>query len=141
MKNSVRILNEILSGVLLILSMALPASAGIFEQELLTQINRYRSANKLKPLSVSPEYDKLAHEHNLAMQKADKLSHDGFKDRFQRAKAGTCVENVGWNNQTPVLQFQGWKNSSGHNKNMLKPGISKVGINKAGPYVTFFACK
>ena len=121
--------------------MALPALAGSFEQELLVQINNYRETKGLKPLSGSLELDKLAREHSLAMKKADNLSHDGFKERFKKAKARACVENVGWNHQDPTSQFQGWKDSSGHNKNMLNMDISKAGINKTGSYVTFFACK
>jgi uncharacterized protein YkwD len=138
MKYLVRSLSAALLGWSL---MSLPATAGNFEQELLVQINNYREANKLKPLAGSTELDKLAHEHSRAMQKKGKASHDGFKERFKKAKAEACVENVGWNYQTPAAQFQGWENSSGHNKNMLDSDICKAGINKTGPYVTFFACK
>jgi uncharacterized protein YkwD len=48
---------------------------------------------------------------------------------------------VGWNHETPQSLFDGWRKSPGHNRNMLERRVSRVGISKAGPYVTFFACQ
>jgi uncharacterized protein YkwD len=113
-----------------------------FEDELLVLINRYRSTKRLKPLVISPLYADLAREHSQTMLEQDHMSHDGFDERFRRATdAGSCVENVGWNHETPQSLFDGWRKSPGHNRNMLERRVSRVGISKAGPYVTFFACQ
>ena len=137
MKTTVRLLA---ATVLTLLLFVQAATAGQYEEELLVLINRYRSARKLKPLASSQMYNNLAREHSQAMQEQQSLSHDGFDDRFRRAGSRSCVENVGWNHATPQSQFNGWKKSPGHNRNMLSRKINGAGINKTGPYVTFFAC-
>jgi uncharacterized protein YkwD len=125
---------------LLLTSLAVPALAGQFEDELLVLINRYRASRKLKPLVSSPACSELAREHSLAMLEHQRMSHDGADDRFKRSGASSCVENVGWNHETPQSLFTGWKESPGHNRNMLERKISMAGISKSGAYVTFFAC-
>jgi len=142
----VRIMHKMVAGLFAVMMfsgalLATPASAGQFEKDLLVRINSYRAIHKLKPLAASVDLDVLAREHNQTMQKDDKLSHDGFKGRFERSGSNACVENVGWNHETPLSLFNGWKNSPGHNKNMLSPQVHRAGIVKTGPYVTYFACK
>ena len=126
---------------LLLASLAVPALAGQFEEDLLVLINRYRSTKKLKPLASSPQYVELAREHSQTMLEQQSMSHDGFDERFRRAAdASSCVENVAWNHKTPQSLLDGWRKSPGHNRNMLDRKISRAGINKTGAYVTFFAC-
>jgi uncharacterized protein YkwD len=140
MKTTIRLLAATILTLLLFVQ---GATAGQFEDELLVLINRYRSTKKLKPLVSSSMYNDLAREHSQAMQEQQNMSHDGFDDRFRRAGddgARSCVENVGWNHKTPQDQLKGWKNSPGHNRNLLARKINVAGINKTGPYVTFFAC-
>lgn len=128
---------------LLLLSSVGIARADRFDDDLLGLINRYRSARKLKPLASSPQLVELAGEHSQAMQEQERLSHDGFDGRFKRASAEGargCVENVGWNQQTPQALFDAWRKSSGHNRNMLDRKIRSAGISRRGTYTTFFAC-
>ena len=133
---------RLLAATALILLLSVQAAvAGRFEDELLVLINRYRSAHKGKALVSTPLYIDLAREHSQAMQEQQSLGHDGFDDRFRRAgDARGCVENVGWNHETPQSLFNDWKKSPGHNRNMLDRKIRGAGIDKTGPYVTFFAC-
>lgn len=126
---------------MLTLSLVQTATAGQFEEDLLVLINRYRSTKRLKALVSSPLYTDLAREHSQTMQEQQNMSHNGFEDRFRRATdASSCVENVGWNHETPLSLFNGWRKSPGHNRNMLDRKIKRAGINKTGPYATFFAC-
>ena len=126
---------------MLTLMLVQTAGAGQFEDELLVLINRYRSTKKLKPLVSSPQYVALAGEHSQTMLEQQRMSHDGFEERFrQAADAHSCVENVGWNHQTPQSLFDGWRKSPGHNRNMLVLKISRAGISRSGAYATFFAC-
>lgn len=69
------------------------------------------------------------------------MSHNNFDERFREANSRLCVENVGWNYSVPRQMFEGWQKSDGHNQNMLKEGIHRVGIAEIGKYVTFFACR
>ncbi len=112
-----------------------------YERDVLILINKYRASYGLKQLSFSTRLNRLAKQHSQYMQRKSNLSHDLFSSRFQQAKCFTCVENVGWNYSTPKAQFNGWRNSPGHNRNMLNRSINVAGISKVGPYVTFFACK
>ena len=128
---------------LLLAVLAAPACAGGFEDDLLGLINRYRLTKGLKPLASAPQLIDLAEEHSQAMQEQDRMSHDGFERRFKRAAAdgaSSCVENVAWNHPTPRNLLDGWRKSSGHNRNMLERRISRAGISKVGQYITFFAC-
>lgn len=111
-----------------------------FDSELLAEINRYRAAHHLTKLAADDDMARLAKGHSDTMNRENRLSHDGFQDRFRESGRTECVENVGWNFQSPRQQFLGWKASPGHNRNMLMKGITRGGIARSGPYVTFFAC-
>ena len=132
---------RLLAAVLLALVLVQTAAAGQFEDELLVLINRYRSTKKLKALVSTPLYIDLAREHSRFMLEQQSMSHDGFEERFNRVSdARSCVENVGWNHETPKSLFDGWRKSPGHNRNMLERKINKAGISRVGTYTTFFAC-
>ncbi len=140
-KHAERVARLLAVTILVVTLLVQTAAAGQFEDELLVLINRYRSTKKLKAMVSSSQYIDLAREHSQVMQEQQSMNHDGFEDRFRLAvDARSCVENVGWNHKTPQSLFDGWKNSSGHNRNMLERKISRAGIGKSGAYVTFFAC-
>jgi len=90
---------------------------------------------------MDANFNKLAKSHSQYMQKKNALDHDYFQERFTKSGRSLCVENVGWNYSTPEAQFQAWKTSDGHNKNLLNKKIKHAGIAKSGSYVTFFACE
>jgi uncharacterized protein YkwD len=69
-----------------------------------------------------------------------RLSHDGFRDRFDRTRARVCVENVGMNFPHAEAQLDGWRASPGHHRNLLEPKVARMGIARANTYVAFFAC-
>lgn len=122
-------------------SAALPKEDIGYSQALLAQINRYRRNNGLNPLRLDPKLAKLARKHSVMMFQNQQTSHNNFDARFQQAESRLCVENVGWNYDVPVQLFDGWRRSSGHNRNMLKNGLNRAGIAEIGKYVTFFACR
>jgi hypothetical protein len=111
----------------------------IYETELCQLINQYRTAHGLTTLSFNSVLYGLAFDHSQAMSESGVLSHDGFYERCAACGATGCVENVGWNYLTAQAQFEGWKNSPGHDSNMLNTSIKYLGIAKSGPYVTFLA--
>ena len=51
-----------------------------------------------------------------------------------------CVENIGWNYRSPEAQFDGWRASPGHDRNMLDRRVDHMGIGIADDYVTLIAC-
>jgi uncharacterized protein YkwD len=103
-------------------------------------INAYRTQHQLRPLALVESLSALAKEHAVRMAEAQRLSHDGFEDRFSRANATMCVENVGWNYPTPKDAFEAWRNSSGHNRNLLNANVTKMGLAAERSYIVLVAC-
>ncbi len=98
-------------------------------------INSYRKQNKLKPLTLSPELTEAAKGHSRDLAKWDRISHYGSDgsnpwDRVKRTgyKARLAAENVGTGQIDFSEVMRGWKDSPGHNKNLLMADASHMGI-------------
>ena len=96
-------------------------------------ISSYRSSNGLPPVTIDPELMRLASDQAQAMAARDKLDHDvgrPFQDRIQRSgfDASVAVENIGAGYHTLAEAFSGWRDSPPHRANMLKNGVTKLGI-------------
>jgi uncharacterized protein YkwD len=117
-----------------------PVRLSPYEKQLFHSINQYRIRNGLNPLRVDKTLQELAGNHSRNMDAKNCLSHDAFHQRFTQCRRSQCVENVGWNSPTAEDQMKGWKNSAGHNSNLLNKKIRFAGISRCGDYVTFFAC-
>lgn len=109
--------------------------------ELLQSINAYRVRNGVGALAPSTALDALAEAHSRTMARERRLTHDGFRQRTERAGSRACVENVGWNYADARSQLQGWIDSPPHNVNLLDPQIRQAGIGEAAGYVTFLGCR
>jgi len=126
---------------LLLASSAAAAESADFAAELLALINAYRIERGLNRLAPDQDLRGLAAGHSRAMRREARLSHDGFAGRFERSGKSLCVENVGWNAPTPQAQLARWRDSPGHDQNLLEPRLTAAGVAADGPYVTFFACR
>ena len=98
-----------------------------------SMISGYRHNNGLGPVTVDPTLMRLASEQSRAMAQRDKLDHDGARSVNQRIagagfQAKTAVENVGAGYHTLAEAFSGWRDSAPHRANMLKPGVTRMGI-------------
>ena len=113
---------------------------GDYPQRLAALVNQYRVSHGLRALIVDTTVAGLALEHSAAMAKAGQLNHDEFPSRVRRSGFAVCVENVGWNYRSPEGQFDGWRASPGHNRNMLDPRVARMGIGTVADYVTMIAC-
>jgi uncharacterized protein YkwD len=116
------------------------ADTGLYVRKLALLINEYRSNRGLAPLELASELNELASEHSSQMAEQRRLSHDGFRERFDRARARLCVENVGVNFPHGEAQLDGWRASPGHHRNLLEPKVARMGIARSASFVTFFAC-
>lgn len=147
MKESVpmRVLTAIVVALLLAApAMARPAAAPYsegFVQQLANLINSYRQQQGLEPLALADELAALASEHSVSMSAQQQLSHQGFDGRFRGARSRVCVENVAWNHRTPEGMLEGWLRSPGHQRNLVDPAVSRMGLAFSTRYVTFFACR
>jgi uncharacterized protein YkwD len=98
-------------------------------------INQYRTEHGLKPLKLSTELTAAAKLHSKDLAKWDRISHYGSDgsnpwDRVKRAgfKARLAAENVGTGQIDFGEVMKGWKESPGHNKNLLLSDADYMGI-------------
>ena len=98
-------------------------------------INDYRRTNGLKPLKLHPKLVRAAKSHSTDLAKWDRISHYGSDganpwDRVKRAgyNASLAAENVGTGQASFKEVLRGWKESKGHNKNLLLPDAKHMGI-------------
>lgn len=114
--------------------------SGAYVRHLAELINDYRAHSGLGPLELAADLSALASEHAMQMVAHRRLSHDGFRDRFDRTQARICVENVGRNSPHAEAQLDGWRASPGHHRNLLEPRLARMGIARHQAFVAFFAC-
>jgi uncharacterized protein YkwD len=98
-------------------------------------INQYRREKGLKPLKLNPALTEAAKEHSRDLAKWDRISHYGSDgsnpwDRVKRAgyKAKLAAENVGTGQVNFDEVLRGWKESAGHNKNLLLGDAQEMGL-------------
>jgi uncharacterized protein YkwD len=98
-----------------------------------SMISGYRSNNGLPAVALDPELMRLAQAQAEVMAKRDKLDHGAGKPFVQRLKASgydarTAAENISAGYHTLAEAFSGWRDSPPHKANMLKNGVTKLGI-------------
>jgi len=110
------------------------------EEEFLRLINDYRQENDLAPLELSDTLSQAAAWKAQHMAGNDYFAHtDAGIDRtwVQRIRdcgydANTWLgENLAAGNGTAAGAFDQWRNSPGHNANMLNEDFNAIGIGRA----------
>ena len=98
-------------------------------------INQYRAEHGLKPLKLNAQLTEAAKAHSRDLAKWDRISHYGSDgsnpwDRVKRTgfKARLAAENVGTGQIDFGEVIKGWKDSPGHNKNLLLSDAEYMGI-------------
>jgi uncharacterized protein YkwD len=98
-------------------------------------INQYRRDKGLKALRLSSGLTEAAKAHSRDLAKWDRISHYGSDgsnpwDRVKRTgyKARLAAENVGTGQINFDEVMKGWKESPGHNKNLLLADAQEMGI-------------
>jgi uncharacterized protein YkwD len=101
----------------------------------LSLLNLHRLEHGLKPVALSAPLSQAAavHAHDLA--RSDRVSHFGSDgstpwDRVRRAgfEARVAAENVGAGQQTIEELFISWAQSEAHNRNLLNPLATHMGV-------------
>jgi uncharacterized protein YkwD len=98
-----------------------------------SMISQYRQNNGLGSVEVDPALMKLAEQQSQAMASHNKLDHDVKAPLPKRLNAlgypaTLAVENVSAGYHTLAEAFSGWRDSPPHKANMLKNGVTKLGI-------------
>jgi len=98
-----------------------------------SMISQYRQNNGLGAVAVDPDLMRLAETQSGAMAAQNKLDHDVKAPLAKRLASGgypatVAVENVSAGYHTLAEAFSGWRDSPPHKANMLKSGVTKLGI-------------
>lgn len=109
------------------------------EQDFIRRINEYRVANGLNELLVSRKISEAAdwmtsdmadHPDNLSNAHVDTTGGHP-SDRCSRfGYSWGCGENLAAGYETGEEVFEAWRNSPGHNENMLYAGYTVMGISQ-----------
>ena len=115
--------------------MAVPG-AKLDAQAAAIMISQYRQNNGLGTVVVDPELTKLAEQQSQAMAARNKMDHNVKGPLEKRLGASgypakLAVENVSAGYHTLAEAFSGWRDSPPHKANMLKNGVTKLGIAAA----------
>ena len=109
------------------------AGATLDSQAAASMLSLYRQNNGLGVVVVDPELMRLAESQSQAMASQNKLDHDVKGPLAKRLNASgypatVAVENVSAGYHTLAEAFSGWRDSPPHRANMLKNGVTKLGI-------------
>jgi len=116
------------------------------EQAFLTLINNYRAQNGRSALTNSTNLSRAAAWHATDMAAKSYFSHTDSLGRSVGTRVAQCDglpqngENIaaGTVKDTAAEAFEMWRNSSGHNANMLNGSYRQIGIarvyNAGSPY-------
>ncbi len=127
-----------------------PNPAASWENDLLDMVNDLRksgcrcgnkSMKPVAPLALHTDLNKIAQTHADDMYINRFFSHtgsDGSQVSDRATKVGFNWSNIGENISQgyPTVEsaFNGWKNSSGHCKNMMSPDFKLMGAAQKGSY-------
>jgi uncharacterized protein YkwD len=109
-----------------------------FEQQFLQLINDYRQTNGVGPLENSAALNSASHLHSQDMGERgffahvspdgatpwDRMDAEGYDYNTLRA------ENIAAGQSSAERVFEAWRNSEGHNRNMLDPDLDTIGIGR-----------
>lgn len=98
-------------------------------------LNKYRAENGLGPLKINYKLNHASEVHAKDLAKAGIISHTGTDgsthgDRVQRQGYYFSIagENVATGQKSWEDVFQAWKDSPGHNENLLREDVVDFGI-------------
>jgi uncharacterized protein YkwD len=101
-------------------------------------LSDYRRRHGLGAVKLDSTLSRIAADHALRMAKTGKLSHvvrgeGSFAKRLSSGgyDAAVASENIGGGYRDLEGAFAGWRKSKPHNKNMLTPDVTVMGIARA----------
>jgi uncharacterized protein YkwD len=118
------------------LAMPIAGQRTLDRAEFLRLLNAFRAEEGLADVAYEPRLDKAAagwaRKHKEWKLKADHEARGSTSlKRLQAAgyKFVTAAENVGrFATPDAAAMLEGWKNSPGHRKNMVKPNVTQIGL-------------
>jgi uncharacterized protein YkwD len=97
-------------------------------------ISNYRASQGLGRVTQDQTLDRIAQQQAAAMAARDVLDHDvigSFGSRMASSHSGRAAENIAYGHDSFPKTLDQWIHSSGHRKNLLMQGASRVGVASA----------
>jgi uncharacterized protein YkwD len=97
-------------------------------------ISQYRQRHGLSAVRSDPVLTQLAQQQARAMAAAGVMDHSiagSFSSRIAGANASTAAENIAAGTRDFSSTFDLWQRSPGHKANLLRPGVTRIGIASA----------
>ena len=109
------------------------SSATVDAAAAASMISGYRGNNGLGVVEVDAELMRMAQDQARVMAAKDKLDRSAGREFASRLTGAgfdpkIAVENVGAGYHTLAEAFSGWRDSPSHRANMLKGGVTRLGI-------------
>lgn len=107
--------------------------ATVSSADAAAQITQYRTGRGLSAVTVDGTLTAIALKQAQAMARANKMSHSlggSFQSRLSRGgyNALIAAENLAAGPRNLNEALASWRGSKGHNANLLKPGVTQIGI-------------
>jgi uncharacterized protein YkwD len=121
---------------------AAPATA----EDISGMISQYRREHGLPAVKVDPKLTAVAERQAQAMARSGIMDHDvdgSFASRISGTNLVSGAENIAAGTKTWSDTLRIWKESPGHNKNLLTPGADIIGVavarNESTSYKVYWA--
>lgn len=115
-------------------------------EDITAMISQYRREHGLPAVKTDPKLTAVAERQAQAMARSGIMDHDvdgSFASRISSASLVTGAENIAAGTKTWSDTLRLWKESPGHNKNLLTPGADILGVavarNENTNYKTYWA--
>jgi len=115
-----------------IVCFALLASHALADPQ--SEISGYRKSNGLSAVTVDSKLTELARRQANAMAERRSLDHNvyaSFRARMASFGASSAAENIAMGSRSFGETLALWKASSGHNANLLKRDVTRIGLASA----------
>jgi uncharacterized protein YkwD len=97
-------------------------------------ISKYRLQHGEGPVTPDPILTRIAQEQAATMAARDALDHSvlaPFNARVSSSGSGRAAENIAYGHESFAQTLNQWIESSGHRKNLLMHGASRIGVASA----------
>ena len=94
-------------------------------------ISAYRTSRGLNAVVLDEKLNEPASEQAQAIARAGRLSHGDFASRMANHDVKAASENLAMGSSTLAGAMKQWRDSGPHNANLLKPGMTRIGLARA----------
>lgn len=101
----------------------------------LSELNAYRAQNGLSALALNDKLIAASQKHSDDLASFGGAAHKGTDGKFHDTRVkregynfSTAAENVATGQRSWEAAFKAWQESPGHNKNLLAPDVTELGV-------------